>query len=106
MIGDDERGVAFARVLPMRLLAERAGLTAGISAAMRRPDYHPDYDRGQTPVNLGLVQPAGGQAISAFQALGPLENLIGPVPSAPTVCRSLDEAHAVQGPRIHQGARR
>jgi hypothetical protein len=102
MIGDDERCVALAGLLPMRLLAERAGLTAGISAAMRRPDYHPDYDRGQVLVDLGLVQLAGGQAISDFQALAHLEKLIGPVPSTPTVWRSLDEADAVQVTRIHQ----
>ena len=75
MIGDDERCVALAGLLPMRLLAERAGLTAGISAAMRRPDHHPDYDRGQVLVDLGLVQLAGGQAISDFQALAHLEKL-------------------------------
>src|SRR3954468_12369494 len=97
MIGDDERCVALAGLLPVRLLAERAGLTAGISAAMRRPGYHPDYDRGQVLVDLGLVQLAGGQAISDFQALAHLEKLIGPVPSTPTVWRSLDEADAVQG---------
>jgi hypothetical protein len=28
-----------------------AGLTAGISAEMCRPDYHPDYDRGQVLVD-------------------------------------------------------
>ena len=106
MIGDDERCVALAGLLPMRLLAERAGLTAGISAAMRRPDYHPDYDRGQVLVDLGLVQLAGGQAISDFQALAHLEKLIGPVPSTPTVWRSLDEADAVQVTRIHQATRR
>ena len=53
MIGDDERCVALAGLLPVRLLAERAGLTAGISVAMRRPGYHPDYDRGQVLVDLG-----------------------------------------------------
>ena len=102
MIGDDERCVALAGLLPVRLLAERAGLTAGISAAMRRPDYHPDYDRGQVLVDLGLVELAGGQAISDFQALAHLEKLIGPVPSTPTVWRALDEADAVQVTRIHQ----
>jgi hypothetical protein len=106
MIGDDERCVALAGLLPMRLLAERAGLTAGISAAMPRPDYHPDYDRGQVLVDLGLVQLAGGQAISDFQALAHLEKLIGPIPSTPTVWRSLDEADAVQVTRIHQATRR
>ena len=69
LVGDDERCVALAGLLPLRLLAERAGLTAGISAAMRRPDHDPDYDRGQVLVDLGLVQLAGGQAIGDFQAL-------------------------------------
>jgi hypothetical protein len=61
--------VALAGLLPLRLLAERAGLTAGVSAAMHRPDHDPDYDRGQVLVDLGLVQLAGGQAIGDFQAL-------------------------------------
>jgi hypothetical protein len=47
LVGDDERCVALAGRLRLRLLAERAGLTAGISTAMRRPDHAPDYDRGQ-----------------------------------------------------------
>src|SRR4026208_1819205 len=102
MIGDDERCVALAGLLPMRLRGGRAGLTAGISAAMRRPDYQPGYDRGQVLVDLGLVQLAGGQAISDFQARAHLEKLIGPVPSTPTVWRALDEADAVQVTRIHQ----
>ena len=68
MMGGAGRGVAWAGLLPGRLRAERAGLPAGISAAMRRPDYHPGYDRGQVLVDLGLVQLAGGQAISDFQA--------------------------------------
>jgi hypothetical protein len=69
LVGDDERCVALAGLLPLRLLAERAGLTAGVSAAMHRPDHDPDYDRGQVLVDLGLVQLAGGQAIGDFQAL-------------------------------------
>ena len=102
LIGDDERCVALAGLLPVRLLAERAGLTAGISAAMRRPDHDPDYDRGQVLVDLGLVQLAGGQAIGDFQALAHLEKLIGPVASTPTVWRSLDEADGLRVARIHQ----
>jgi hypothetical protein len=94
--------VALAGLLPVRLLAERAGLTAGISVAMRRPGYDPDYDRGQVLVDLGLTLLAGGQAIGDFQALAHLDKLIGPVPSTPTVWRSLDEAGGLQVARIHQ----
>jgi hypothetical protein len=102
LIGDDERCVALAGLLPVRLLAERSGLTAGISTAMHRPGHNPDYDRGQVLVDLGLVQLAGGQAIGDFQALAHLQQLIGPVPSTPTVWRCLDEADGLQVARIHQ----
>ena len=94
--------MALAGLLPVRLLAERGGLTAGISTAMRRPGYDPDYDRGQVLVDLGLVLLAGGQAIGDFQALAHLEKWIGPVPSTPTVWRSLNEADDLQVARIHQ----
>jgi hypothetical protein len=106
LVGDDERCVALAGLLPLRLLAERAGLTAGISAAMRRPGYDPVYDRGQVLLDLGLVQLAGGQAIGDFQGLAHLEKLIGPVPSTPTVWRSLDEADELQVTRIGQAVSR
>lgn len=102
LVGDDERCVALAGLLPLRLLAERSGLTAGVSAVMRRPDPDPDYDRGQVLLDLGLVQLAGGQAIGDFQALAHLAQVIGPVPSTPTVWRCLDEAGGLQVARIHQ----
>ena len=102
LVGDDERCVALAGLLPLRLLAERAGLRAGITAAMRRPDCDPDYDRGQVLVDLGLVQLAGGAAIGDFQALAHLGKVIGPVPSTPTVWRSLNEADGLHVARIHQ----
>lgn len=85
LVGDDERCVTLAGLLPVRLLAERSGLTGGIAAAMRGPDRDPDYDRGQVLVDLGLTLLAGGQAIGDFQALAHLGKLIGPVPSTPTV---------------------
>jgi hypothetical protein len=54
LVGDDERCVALAGLLPVRLLAERAELRAALSAAMRQPGYDPDYDRGQVLLDLGL----------------------------------------------------
>lgn len=100
MAGDDERCVTLAGLLPLRLLAERGGLTRGVSAAMRRRGYDPDYDRGQVLVDLGLVLISGGEAIGDFQALRHLESLIGPVPSTPTVWRCLSEAGDVQVRRV------
>jgi hypothetical protein len=44
LIGDDERCIALAGLLP-RPLAETPGLTTGVSAAMRRPGYDPDRPR-------------------------------------------------------------
>ena len=60
LVGDDERLVARAGLLPLRLLAERTGLRAGLSAAMRRRGSSPLYDRGQLLVDLALVLIAGG----------------------------------------------
>jgi hypothetical protein len=102
LIGDDERCVALAGLLPLRLLGERAGLRAALTAAMRRPGYEPHYDRGQVLLDLGLIQLAGGQAIGDFQALAHLGKVIGPVPSTPTLWRCLDEAEGLQVARIHQ----
>jgi hypothetical protein len=101
LVGDDERLVAHAGLLPLRLLAERSGLRAGLSAAMRRRGSSPLFDRGQLVVDLALVLIAGGEAISDFQALAHLAPLIGPVPSTPTVWRALPEAGELQLSRLN-----
>jgi Transposase DDE domain group 1 len=101
LAGDDERLAAHAGLLPLRLLAERTGLRAGLSAAMRRRGSSPLYDCGQLLAGLALVLIAGGEAISDFQALAHLAPLIGPVPSAPTVWRALSEAGDLQLSRLN-----
>ena len=101
LVGDDERLVAHAGLLPLRLLAERTGLRAGLSAAMRRRGSSPLYDRGQLLADLALVLIAGGEAISDFQALAHLAPLTGPVPSTPTVWRALSEAGDLQLSRLN-----
>ena len=100
-IGDDERLVAHAGVLPPRLLAERLGLTRGLSAGMRRRGFEPVYDRGQVLLDLALTLMDGGEAISDFQALAHLAPVIGPVPSAPTVWRTLKETGDLQLARVN-----
>ena len=58
LMGDDDRLVGLAGALPLRLLAERTGLRAGLSGAMRRRGFDPVYDRGQVLVDLALMRSA------------------------------------------------
>ena len=48
LVGDDDRPVGSAGALPVRLLAERTGLRAGLSTAMTRRGFTPLYDRAIT----------------------------------------------------------
>lgn len=68
----------------MRLLAERSGLRAVLSAAMVRRGFDPVYDRGQVLIDLAVAQILGGEAISDFQGLRHLRPVIGPVPPTNT----------------------
>ncbi|MGC2422008.1 MAG: IS1380 family transposase [Candidatus Acidiferrales bacterium] len=101
LIGDDERLVAHTGMLPLRLLAQRLGLTCGLSAGMRRRGFDPVYDRGQVLVDLALMLIDGGEAISDFRALAHLAPVIGPVPSTPTVWRTLNETGDLQLARVN-----
>jgi hypothetical protein len=101
LIGDDERLVARAGVLPLRLLAQRLGLTRGLSAGMRRRGFDPVYDRGAVLMDLALVLIDGGETISDFQALAHLAPVIGPVPSTSTVWRTLNETGDLQLARVN-----
>lgn len=101
LVGDDDRLVGFAGALPVRLLAERTGLRADMSAAMRRRGFFPVYDRGQLLVDLAVGQILGAEAISDFQGLRHLAPVTGPVPSTPTVWRALAEVGEPQLTRIN-----
>jgi hypothetical protein len=92
--------VALAGLLPVRLLAEQAGLTAGVSAVMRRSGY----DMGQVLVDLGLTRLARGQAIGDFQALAHLDKLIGPMASTPTVAVAVEDRRSPFRCEPSQGA--
>jgi hypothetical protein len=101
LVGDDDRLVGSAGALPLRLLAERTGLRAGLSTAMTRRGFTPLYDRGQLLVDLAVTQLLGGEAISDFQGLRHLAPVIGPIPSNPTVWRALAEVGQRQLARIN-----
>ena len=101
LVGDDDRLVGFAGALPLRLLAERTGLRAGLSAAMARRGFDPVYDRGEVLLDLAVAQILGGEAISDFQGLRHLGPVTGPVASTPTVWRALSEVGELQLTRLN-----
>ena len=83
------------------IYVEHVGLTCGLSAGMRRRECDPVYDRGQVLIDLALMLIAGGEAISDFQSLAHLAPVIGPVPSTPTVWRTLNETGDLQLARVN-----
>ena len=82
--------VALAGSAALRLLADKVGLTAGLSAALARRSFSPVHDRGQVLVDVATVLAAGGEAIADIDTLRH-SPLWGRVASPPTVWPTLDE---------------
>ena len=89
---DGEGVVPLAGAVAVRLLADRVGFTARLSAALARRSFRPGHDRGQVWVDVATMLAGGGEAIADIDTLRHQAGLLGPVASAPTVWRSLDEA--------------
>ena len=83
--------VAHAGSVATRLLADRVGLTDGLSAALARRSFRPVHDRGRVLVDLAVLLADGGEAIADIDVLRHQSQVLGPVASAPTVWRTLDE---------------
>ena len=99
----DGRGVVpLAGSVAVRLLADRVGLTDRLSAALTRPGFVPGHARGQVWVDVATMLTAGGEAIADIDTLRHQEGLLGPVASAPTVWRTLDEATPVALARVER----
>src|SRR3954467_11577731 len=84
----------------LRMLADRAGLTGALSAALARPGVFPVPDRGRGPAGLAVLIADGGEAICDIDVLRHQGEVFGPVASDTTVWRALDEIGAVQLRRI------
>ena len=82
--------VSHAGVALVRALADRTGLTAGLSKALasRRLLVH---DRGRVLADLACAIADGAEVISDFRVIGDHEDLFGLVASVPTAWRTLDE---------------
>ena len=93
--------VALAGSAPVRLLADRVGLTDGLSAALARRGFIPVHDRGQVLVDVATVLAAGGEAIGDIDTLRH-QAVWGPVASPATVWRALDEVTPAALARIRK----
>ena len=83
--------VGHAGSVATRLLADRSGLTAALSAAMARRRFVPVHDRGQVLTDVAVMLADGGEAIADIAVLRHQNAVLGPVASAPTVWRTLAE---------------
>ena len=84
--------MSHAGLVLLRELADRTGLTAGLSAALRSPAG--GHDRGWVLAGLACAIADGARVISDFQVMGDQRELFGPVASVPTAWRALKEAMA------------
>jgi len=83
--------VAHAGSVAVRLLADRTGLTLELSKALTRACFVPVHDRGRMVVDVAVMLADGGEAIADIDVLRHQGQVLGPVASAPTVWRALDE---------------
>ena len=94
----DGRGVvSHAGLALLRQLADKSGLTGGLSRALASPRLL-IHDRGRVMADLACAIADGSEVISNFRVLADQRELFGLVASVPTVWRTLDEI-ASGGPR-------
>ena len=86
--------IAHAGAIAPRLLADQVGLTAELSGAMARRRFLPIHDRGRVLIDVAVMLADGGESISDIGVLRHQPGALGPVASAPTVWRTLDEVTA------------
>jgi hypothetical protein len=91
--------VSHAGLVLLRQLADRTGLTSGLSAAL--PSPLGGHDRGRVFADLACSIADGARVISDFRVMGDQRELFGPVASVPTAWRALKEA-AGGGDRVRR----
>jgi len=82
--------VSHAGLVLLRQLADRTGLTAGLSAALPSPGG--GLDRGRVFADLACAIADGARVISDFRVMGDQGEVFGQVASVPTAWRALKEA--------------
>lgn len=74
-----------------RMLADRAGLTGALSAALARRGFVPLHDRGRVLTDLAVAIADGATTIGEIDTLRHQGELFGPVASDTTAWRALAE---------------
>jgi hypothetical protein len=86
--------VGHAGAVLLRKAADHSGLTAQLSAALRRKGSSPLLDRGLVLISLAVAIALGAASMSDIALLAHLAPVPGPAPSGPTARRALDLAGA------------
>ena len=82
--------VGHAGAVLLRKAADQAGLTAQLSAALRKAGNSPVFDRGIVLVSMAAAIALGATSMSDIAVLAHLAPVLGDAPSGPTARRALD----------------
>jgi hypothetical protein len=91
--------VSHAGLALLRALADKTGLTAGLSKALASGRLLV-HDRGRVLADLACAIADGAEVISDFRVMGDQHELFGLVASVPTCWRALSETAAGGGPAL------
>ena len=92
MTGGGTGLVGHAGAILLRKAADQAGLTAALSAALRKAGSSPLLDRGIVLVSMAAAIALGATSMSDIAVLAHLAPVLGDAPSGPTIRRALDLA--------------
>ena len=94
-VTSDGKGlVGHAGAILLRKAADQAGLSAVLSAALRKKNAYPLFDRGIVLVSVAVSIALGATSMSDIALLAHLAPVLGAAPSGPTVRRALELAGA------------
>ena len=94
-VTSDGKGlVGHAGAILLRKAADQTGLSAVLSAALRKKNASPLFDRGIVLVSVAVSIALGATSMSDIALLAHLAPVLGAAPSGPTVRRALELAGA------------
>ena len=102
VVADAEDVVSLVGVVGLRMLADRTGLTAGLSAVLARPGFYPVHDRGRVLTDVACSIAAGGADLYDIEGLRAQSEVFGPVASDTTALRALSEIGDIDLYRIEE----